>query len=136
MRDPMHLSVCDRCFRGTWYSVEGQACRMSVTDRCKCCNSVIGDKPCPGHLRLIARSTLAKKFEHYYESGERIRVRFSHGEEKTGTVGKTTGWKPVYLLVPRADSRGSSDVLTDKDIVLAVKRDNGRYMTVYFPASV
>ena len=133
-KDPMHTSVCDHCYRGTWYEVEGMKCRMSINDRCECCGQVKGEKPCPGKLRLINRSGLAKRFERYYESGQRIRVRLVDGRELTGTVGKTMGWMPSYMLMARSDSRGSSDMLTDKDIVLAVKKDNGKYMSVYWPA--
>ena len=121
-RDPEHKTVCDRCFRGTWYETEGQKCRFSVGDYCKCCHQRKGEKPCPGHLRLIDRSGLAPQFAGYYESGERIRVRFSYGEEKTGTVSKTTGWKPSYLLMLRSDSVGSPWLLGKDDQVIAVKR--------------
>lgn len=127
-RDPMHKSVCDRCYRGTWYEVEGQPCRFSVPNRCECCGQGLGtERPCGGKLRLIDRSDLAPQFAGYYESGERIRVRFSYGEERTGTVGKTTGWRPAYLLIPRSDSTGSSDVLGAEDTVIAVKR-GGKYV--------
>jgi hypothetical protein len=130
-KDPMHKTVCTTCYRGTWYETEGQACRMSIPKRCECCGSVLGDQPCPGKLKLIDRSALAPQFAGYYESEERIKVRFAYGEEKFGTVGKTTGWRPVYLLMPRIDSIGSTDTLGADDKVIAVKRD-GRYIQTYF----
>lgn len=34
------------------------------------------------------------------------------GEVKTGTVGVTSGWKPVFLLMARRNCIGSSTVLT------------------------
>lgn len=36
----------------------------------------------------------------------------THSHMRTGTVGRSTGWRPVYLLMSRADSRGSSDVIS------------------------
>lgn len=100
---------------------------MSVTARCECCGQATGQKPCTGTLKLIDRSDLAPQFAGYYESGDRIRVRFSYGEERTGTVGKTMGWRPAYLLMARSDSTGSSDVLGADDAVIAVKR-GGKYV--------
>ena len=121
-RDPMHTSVCDRCYRGTWYT-GGEMCRMSRPTRCKCCGQTTGEEPCGGTLRAIDRSALAPAFARYHESGERIRVRFADGREATGTIGKSTGWRPVYLLMPRVDSIASSDTLGAGDRVVAVRRD-------------
>ncbi len=129
MRDPMHKTVCNRCWRGTWYETE-QACRMSRMDRCKCCGQTTKEIPCGGTLKAIDRSELAPAFAGYYESGDRIRVMVD-GEIKTGTVGKTGGWKPSYMLMARIDSNGSSDLLDHNDRVLAVKRGN-RYQQVSF----
>lgn len=106
MRDPMHKTQCDTCYRGTWYETVGQECRYG---------------PCPGHLRLIDRSNLDPRFAVWYENGQRIRVRFSYGEERTGTVAKTCGWKPYYLLMARSNSYGSSDLLGARDTIVAVK---------------
>ncbi len=108
MRDPMHKTQCDTCYRGTWYETVGQECRN-------------GYGPCGGHLKTIDRSNLAPRFASYYESGVRIRVRFSYGEERTGTVAKTTGWKPSYMLMARSNSWGSSDLLDSHDAITAVK---------------
>lgn len=74
-------------------------------------------------------SDLAPQFVKYYNSGERVRVRFAHGTVATGTVGVTTGWKPCFLLMRRRTDRGSSWTLGANDRVIAVKR--GRtYVTV------
>lgn len=61
-------------------------------------------------------------FVPYFNSGERVRVRFSHGEERTGTIGATAGWRPAFLLVLTSRSLGSPFVLTAGDEVVAVKR--------------
>lgn len=63
----------------------------------------------------------SKLFERWipaYNSGERIRVMFPGGETKTGTVGVTYGWVPVFLLIRNSRSVGSSDVL-DANVVFS-----------------
>jgi hypothetical protein len=65
---------------------------------------------------------LAPEFVRYFNSGERVKVRMGYGEEITGTIGATTGWTPCFLLMRRANSRGSSDTLGGNDHVVAVKR--------------
>lgn len=59
-------------------------------------------------------SELADKFGPAFSSGERIRVEFPWGEVRTGTVGVTTGWRPVFLLMLSSRSRGSSYILDDR----------------------
>jgi len=61
---------------------------------------------------------LAKKFIPYYENQERIKVKFSSGDIKSGRVGVTTGWKPVFILMLTSRSHGSSWILRDNDMVL------------------
>lgn len=65
-------------------------------------------------------SDLSPHLVRYYESGERIEVKTAYGETKRGRVGITTGWKPVFLLMPRVDSSGSSETLTPACEVLKV----------------
>lgn len=66
-------------------------------------------------------SELAEKFKPYYATEKRIKVQFSYGEVKSGTIGVTSGWKPVFLLMLRKDSKGSSYTLSDKDMILTCK---------------
>lgn len=74
-------------------------------------------------------SELASAFVPYFNSGERIKVHV-WGQDMTGTVGITTGWKPSFLLMRTSRSRGSSILLgKDTDRVLAVKRDRS-YMEI------
>ena len=40
----------------------------------------------------------APQFIKYYENGKRIEVDFGY-EVKRGTIGITSGWKPVFLLM-------------------------------------
>lgn len=65
-------------------------------------------------------SELAYDFIHHYQNGSRIEVQMSYGEKLRGRVGITTGWKPVFILLPRINSRGSSVVLSAKDRVTQV----------------
>ena len=53
-------------------------------------------------------SHLSSKFVRYFNSGERIKVRTIFGETLTGTIGVTTGWRPVFLLMRSVRAHGSS----------------------------
>jgi len=63
-------------------------------------------------------SLLDRRFVPYFESGERISVKFSWGEVKRGTIGVTTGWKPVFLLMRTSRSMGSSDTLGRQETIV------------------
>lgn len=65
-------------------------------------------------------SELAENFIPYYNSGERVEVKFSYGDIKRGTIGITTGWKPCFLLMLTKRSMGSSWTLSGKDKVVKV----------------
>lgn len=59
---------------------------------------------------------------------------------RTGTVGKTTGWRPAYLIMARVDSVGSSDLVsldnaTHKTRVIGVSDGHGHYSERY-PATL
>ena len=64
---------------------------------------------------------LDMKFVPYYGSDERIKVKYGD-EVITGTVGVTTGWKPVFLLMLRSDSVGSIYTLGKKDKIIGVRK--------------
>jgi len=61
-------------------------------------------------------------FVPYFNSRERVKIQFAHGGTDTGTIGVTTGWRPVFLLMRRKSDRGSSLVLGPNDKVIAVRR--------------
>lgn len=68
-------------------------------------------------------SDLAPAFVPYFNSGQRIEVEPNHstsGRPRRGTVGVTTGWKPVFLLMKRRTSLGSTDTLSARDRVVGV----------------
>ncbi len=70
-------------------------------------------------------SDLAKQFIPYFNSGERVRVQFGYGETLFGTIGVSTGWCPVFLLMNSVRSIGSSNTLRKEDAIIAVKKKSG-----------
>jgi hypothetical protein len=77
------------------------------------------------HGEAFDASNLAPQFLPYYRTMRRLRVRTTYpsGEtfERTGWVGKTTGWRPVFLLMRRSDSISSWDTLGEADEIVAVQ---------------
>lgn len=65
-------------------------------------------------------SDLDPRFIQFYESGKRIKV-LTYGVPKTGTVGITTGWKPMFLLIQTSRSLGSHWLLGKEATILGVK---------------
>ncbi len=64
-------------------------------------------------------SDLAKQFIPFYENQKRIKVdMYIEGKVVSGTVGVTTGWKPVFLLMRTSRSIGSSYVLSKRDRIV------------------
>jgi len=63
-------------------------------------------------------SELNKRFIKHFNSGKRIGVKFNYGETKRGTIGVTTGWKPVFILMLTSRSMGSSHTIGKKDKVI------------------
>ena len=70
---------------------------------------------------------LAEQFAEYWESGERIKVKFSYGETKTGTVGITTGRSPVFILMLTKRSVGSSWTLSKEDKIVGIGEAKEHY---------
>ena len=71
---------------------------------------------------------LDPKFIPYYESGQRIKVESFHATA-CGTVGVTTGWRPVFLLMRRTTAKGSSYTLGKTDRIVA-EQVRGKYREV------
>lgn len=81
----------------------------------------------PAGVKPVGFSTagLARQFIPYWESGQHIEVEFvsEDGEvydTERGTVGVTTGWKPVFILMRTKRSQGSSYILGHRDRVKGV----------------
>lgn len=68
-------------------------------------------------------SDLAPQFVSAYETGRKIAVKdqYARGGRAWGTVGVTTGWRPVFLLMRRSNAIGSSYLLNDKHEIVAVR---------------
>jgi hypothetical protein len=110
-----YKTVCDTCFQPTWYETE-QPCKRSLSTGCETCGSheyISKESRCTGTLRVIDNSKLASKFTPFYRNRQRIIVKTPYGDTIRGYVGKTTGWKPLYLLILKSNSTGSSEVLSD-----------------------
>lgn len=79
-----------------------------------------------------------------YDRG-RVKVETSYYDEngvllstwvRTGAIGITTGWRPGYLIMPRVDSVGSSDLIsldtaTHKTRVIGTSDGHGHYSERY-----
>ena len=64
-------------------------------------------------------SDLADKFIPYFNSQKRFKVKMHIGNKiKSGYLGVTTGWKPVFMLMENKLSIDSSDLLSDKDEII------------------
>ena len=77
-------------------------------------------------------SDLAPQFAPYLGTDTRIRVLFTYDQEsevRHGTVGVTTGWRPVFLLMARSTAHGSSTTLGKEDAIIAV-RVGEKYVSV------
>ena len=86
------------------------------------------------HGDAFDASDLHPRFGQFYGTGARIRVRTVWGagtpdeftDERTGTVGTTTGFRPSFLLMRRSSDHGSSDLLGERDEIVAVKHPGAR----------
>jgi hypothetical protein len=74
----------------------------------------------------IDTSLLDERFAPYFKSGERVEVvleegyglNMGHGCRTGGRVvrfyvGKSTGWKPIYIMLLRRDSSGGMQILSE-----------------------
>ena len=118
MQKNTHKTICDKCYRKTWYETE-QQCHCSHFDNA-------GDNiRCTGTLRVINNLELDSRFTRFYDTGERVEVEWKDGfEDYTGYgyhtngkkarfyVGKSTGWTPIYLQILRSNSSGGTGILS------------------------
>lgn len=75
-------------------------------------------------------SDLDRRFVGAFNTGARIKVT-CYGETLTGTVGVTTGWRPAFLLMRTARSRGSSVILNASAEIIGIKHgDERQYQSV------
>ncbi len=57
-----------------------------------------------------------------YDQRQRVKVRFYGTEIKSGTIGMSTGWQPVALLILTSRSMGSSWIIDQRTELLGIKR--------------
>ena len=117
-----YSSICDNCLQKGWHT-KPEKCVRKYSQHCKECGHTTDGEMlrCKGTNILIDYSNISSQFIPYYENGKRIKVQYTYGKDKeikSGTVGMTTGWKPVFILMLRSNSTGSSYILTDKEIIL------------------
>lgn len=76
--------------------------------------------------REMDYSVLDERFTPYYESGEQVEVAYADGHEiamghtgcRTGGkrvrfyVGRSTGWKPIYLMILTTRSLGGMQIFS------------------------
>ena len=109
-----YTTVCDRCYQGTWYETE-QPCKRMITPACPKCGGTehMDAIHCPGTLRVIDRSQLDPRFTCYYKSGERVKIEYTDGTITRCYIGKSTGWKPIYLEILKSNSMGGGSLYTN-----------------------
>ena len=124
-----YKSVCDTCGRKTWYETEQQChCEYPKKKTCDTCGHSEEVEPlkmerCKGTLRIFNNSQLDTRFDYAYKHNLRVEVTNKEGwENYTGYgsrtegrknrfyVGKSTGWKPVYLMILNKNSIGGSAI--------------------------
>jgi len=69
-------------------------------------------------LKVIDISDLDPRLTRFYANRQRIEVTYEWGEKERFYVGKSTGWKPVYLALKKRSSTGGMAIPSDaiKDI--------------------
>lgn len=120
MNDTQYTTICNYCGSKTWYTKE-QPCKRIIYEGCKTCGShenINKPKKCPGTLKIIDNSDLNPRATYFYKSGERVEITYKDGSKTRCYIGKSTGWKPVYLeILKRSSSGGSSLYLPDDAII-------------------
>jgi hypothetical protein len=107
---------CDKCGKRTWYETE-QPCHMSyfkktTCDTCGHTHTHDTQEQCTGTLRVIDYTNVRT----HLSIGERYTFIDKNGNKKRFTLGRTTGWKPLLLLMYNARSTGSSITVKAPDI--------------------
>ena len=108
MNDNEYKTVCDNCQIKTWYETE-RPCQNTIFRGCPTCGSheiISKEEKCEGMLKVIDNSELDERFTPFYKSGERVEVVYKSGEKERFYLGKSTGWKPIYLTIKKSNSMG------------------------------
>lgn len=120
-----YKTICNVCNKKTWYETE-QTChaRYQKQNTCITCNhseivEPIEYIPCTGTLKLFDTSDLDLKLTPYYTSKERVEVKTKYKTTERFYVGKSSGWKPVYIKIKKLNSLGGEAIYPGE--VLTVK---------------
>jgi hypothetical protein len=70
---------------------------------------------------LFSTKNLAQQFTPYLYTNTRLKIKDEHGKIHFGSIGVTTGWVPVFLLMHSKRCIGSSFVLNKEHKILAYK---------------
>ena len=114
-------TVCNKCYRSTWYETE-QPCHCQYEDKKTCdkCGHTeiikpIKMIPCGGTLKVIDYSELDKNnlLISAYENHSRLKITYKDGTNERMYIGKSTGWKPCWLIIKRNDSIGGGSLIQE-----------------------
>ena len=103
-----YKTICNKCMQGTWYETE-QPCHREVFNGCNECKShenISRKQKCTGTLKIIDNSSLNIRATRFYDSGERVRISYKDGTITRCYIGKSIGWKPIYLEILKSNSNG------------------------------
>lgn len=70
---------------------------------------------------LFSTKNLAQQFIPYLHTNTRLKIQDETGQTYFGTVGISTGWVPVFLLMHSTRSIGSSFILQPHHKITAIK---------------
>lgn len=100
------------------------------------CDSYVWAPPISTKFKSYVRQKVAKdprfstveipeKFIRFWEKGQSVRLKIERGVNmrytETGYVSMSTGWTPAFLLVKSTRSRGSSVLLREDDLIVAIR---------------
>lgn len=123
-----YKTVCDKCRKKTWYETEQQChAEYPAAKTCKTCGHTEIIEPikivrCTGTLRVIDNAGLDERFTPYYENNKRVEVLYKDGATERFNIGKSTGWKPVYIMLKCKNSHGGEVILSD--LIVKIKSIN------------
>ncbi len=61
--------------------------------------------------RVVDRSNLDPSLHEWYYRGVRVQLTWLDGSTSEGYLSRTTGWKPVYILLKKRSSINSGSII-------------------------
>ena|SRR3990167_5737405 len=123
MKHNNYTSTCNKCGGKGWFAEE-TPCTRNVKRYLPCGHWNGEYKKCKGTNVLIDYSGLDTRFIYPYENDYRVEVTYKWGDIERGWLGKSTGWRPIWLLVKKTNSCGGEALIQDSivDIKYLYKR--------------